>query len=298
MNHDIQLSPFIWVCESGRMFLAAGLSRVGEQVTHSHRLCIFIYILFPVALSCLHFHISSIYQQSEVQFRSNIFVTSTNTKIMASPASINPIPPKLQALLKTAQLHHERVAVLTCGLTGSGKSTLSRAICSQYPSFTRLSIDAIILEKHKVYELDYPAEKYGKLQEEAEEIVKKDLKEIVSGRKGDVVLDLSFYCREWRDEYREMIEKDGEGSYKVVLVVFKPKGVGQDSKEKEEGLKEAEEVLWERVEARRVATTKALENGEAVEGMSVAREQLGIWLRGFEWPVNGNEGTVIEILIE
>ena len=64
---------------------------------------------------------------------------------------------------------------MTCGISGSGKSTLSHNILSSYPTFTRLSIDAIIFSKHGVYDIDYPSSLYSNLQIEARAIVDEEL---------------------------------------------------------------------------------------------------------------------------
>ena len=43
---------------------------------------------------------------------------------------------------------------------GAGKSTLSSAIVDAFPSFTRLSIDAIVADRHGIYNVDYPPSQY------------------------------------------------------------------------------------------------------------------------------------------
>lgn len=89
-----------------------------------------------------------------------------------------------------------------------------------------------------------------------------------------MVLDLAFYEKATREEYRKIVEEVGNGSYEVVLVVFKG----------------SEEVLWGRIEGRRLAQG----NGEG-EGMSVERAVLGEYIEGFEWP--DGEGEVV-VLVE
>ena len=97
-----------------------------------------------------------------------------------------------------------------------------------------------------------------------------------------MVLDLAFWAREQRDRYREIVERVGKGVYSVVLVVFR---VGEGDREREE------EVLWRRIEGRRVDDEIAVrERGERRDGVIVSREKLGTFVRGFEWPVERGDG--------
>lgn len=150
------------------------------------------------------------------------------------------------------------VVVMTCGIAGTpspsqsshahgltppgaGKSTLSKAIVASLSAFTRLSVDTINREVHGLYKIDYPAEQYDDNLDKSQGVVKERLHGLlVSGQ--DVVLDLSFYNREYRDEYKELIERDG-GRWVLVFL-------------------EAErELLWRRIGERR-ARRDALSVGE------------------------------------
>ncbi|KAF8861699.1 hypothetical protein BDZ45DRAFT_740160 [Acephala macrosclerotiorum] len=111
---------------------------------------------------------------------------------------------------------------MACGIINSKKSTLTRTIASQCPNFIPLSIDKYIFENHGVYDLDYPWERYGELQEELGRLVREG--------KRDVVLDLSFWNREMRDGYRGIAlkgkgERGWEGErrskYEIVVVVLR-----------------------------------------------------------------------------
>jgi predicted kinase len=170
---------------------------------------------------------------------------------------------------------------MTCGISGSGKSTLSHNITTLYPSFTGLSIDTIIFSLHGVYDVDYPASLYSNFQE-ARSILLSELEELLKQGERDVVLDLAFYARAQRDRFREIVERVGKGVYAVVLVVFR---VGGDDREREE------EVLWRRVEGRRLADEIAAGRGERRDGVIVGREKLRGFVRGFEWPEG--EGEVV-----
>ncbi|KAE8444720.1 hypothetical protein EG329_014280 [Mollisiaceae sp. DMI_Dod_QoI] len=196
------------------------------------------------------------------------------------PDSQYPIPEPVKLKLDKAQNAKQRIVLLNCGNSGSGKSTLARNIVDRYPNFERLSIDKHVFETHGVYDVDYPASRYSQLQSEAEEVVIQHLKTLLRDGKKDVVLDLSFYSKEMRDEYRGMIEEDGEGRCETILVVFKG----------------TEEVLWRRIEERRKWIEEKWSRGEGSEGMSVGRETLRMYLRGFEWPGEDEGGILIEVV--
>ncbi|PMD62454.1 uncharacterized protein K444DRAFT_342246 [Hyaloscypha bicolor E] len=72
-------------------------------------------------------------------------------------------------VLQQAKAQNQRLVLLTCGISGSGKSSLALSIVEQYPNFVRLSIDKYIFENHGVYGRDYTEDGYEGLQEEAHE---------------------------------------------------------------------------------------------------------------------------------
>jgi predicted kinase len=120
-------------------------------------------------------------------------------------------PEAVRTALETAVSQNQRTVLLTCGSSGAGKSTFAHSIVTQYPNFTRLSIDAYIFQNHGVYGRDYPEEKYEELQDEARAWVRSRLGEIVGEGKKDVVRDLSFWNKGDRERWREMIERGGRG---------------------------------------------------------------------------------------
>ena len=158
---------------------------------------------------------------------------------------------------------------------GSGKSTLAQNIIFQYPTFKRLSIDNTVLKLHGHYAEDFPISQYAEFQEEAEVILLADLKRILRLGREDIVLDLSFYSKQTRNEYRDLIKDEGKGKYNILLVVFRGE----------------EESLWKRIEGRRVENTKSREQGRPTEGMSVDRATLRMYFDGFEWP--DGEGEIV-----
>jgi predicted kinase len=92
----------------------------------------------------------------------------------------------------------------------------------------------------------------------------------------DVVLDFSFWNREFRDEWRDVIkEETEEGKVKVLIVFFDAE----------------EEVLWRRIEERR---RLAQEKGrEADNAALVTRAMLSRYVRGFERPEEDEEGIIV-----
>ncbi len=80
-------------------------------------------------------------------------------------------------------------------------------------NYVRMSIDTYIFEHHGTYGRDYPTNKYEDFQDEAETALKSQLGAILRVGIRDVVLDYSFYSKDTRDEYRDMIHEYGGGLY-------------------------------------------------------------------------------------
>lgn len=80
-------------------------------------------------------------------------------------------------------------------LLGSGKSSLSKWILSNHPSFKRLSIDSFIYTRYGLYGVDYPEDKYDDCQNEAERALRNELAQLLRQGSRDAILDLSFAFR-------------------------------------------------------------------------------------------------------
>ena len=158
------------------------------------------------------------------------------------------------------------VVLMTCGISGSGKSTLSHALTHKHPNFIRLSVDAIVFEKHGCYGVDYAKDLYETYQDEAQELLKIELIRLLRERERDIVLDLSFYSCEYRDEYRALIE--GEGG-RWVLVYFDAE----------------KDVLWRRIQERK---RKGVNADSAYD---VTEDVLDRYVNGFERP--DGEGEIV-----
>lgn len=177
-----------------------------------------------------------------------------------------PVVPSIQELLAgveairdtiaAAILRERPVAVMLVGLSGSGKSTMAKNVLANVEGFVRLSIDADLWRRWGTWGIDYCAkgEKMERLAREAEERVRLRLMMLVMEEK-DVVLDMSFHSREARDKYRKLLEDYGEGNYELITVVFRAE----------------EQVLWERIEERRMKWERKREEDLVEE---IAEEEL------------------------
>ncbi len=152
-------------------------------------------------------------------------------------------------------------------MLGSGKSTLSKAIAAEFPSFERLSIDGLVHEKHGLHSVDYPPEKYEEYQDEADEIIQKRLISLLEGKKSDIILDRSLYAKEDRDYFKNIVEKMGG---RWVLVFFRPA---------------SKDFIWRRIVKRR-------QDGiNADSALEITQELLDQYWNGFENPEG--EGEII-----
>ncbi|KAK5938122.1 hypothetical protein PMZ80_009711 [Knufia obscura] len=175
-------------------------------------------------------------------------------------------------LLKRSPNDDRPVILMTCGLAGSGKTTLVKAVIGVLPQFTRLSIDEIIFEEHGLYGVDYPADDklYEQYNEEADAIYLDTFRRLLEEKK-DVVLERSFYAKEDRDEFKKMVE-DGGG--RLVLVYLKAVD---------------KEVLWDRI------CSRSAKGKEANSSLDISREILDRYWAGFEAP-DGEGEVVVDVL--
>ncbi|KAF5637981.1 ATP GTP-binding protein [Fusarium sp. NRRL 52700] len=164
---------------------------------------------------------------------------------------------------------------MTCGIAGAGKSTLAKAIVTKFPNFKRLSNDQIIYESHGLYKIDYPAENYEAYQQEASQKLIAELDCILQDKSNDIVLDLSFYDKEYRDEYKNIVERNG-GRWVLVY------------------LDACRDLLWNRIQQRR-AKRDSLDvkdperNGDSA--FDIDDETFDRYLGGFEPP--SGEGEIV-----
>ena len=110
------------------------------------------------------------------------------------------------------------LVVMTCGVAGSGKTTLARRLEAQ--GFVRLSVDQEVWDRFGRHGVDYPAERYDALSEVARARVRERLVQLV-GQGRDVVLDLSLWRRADRDAYKAMIHGAG-GRWRLLHLRVEP----------------------------------------------------------------------------
>lgn len=160
-------------------------------------------------------------------------------------------------------------------VTGAGKSTLSHNITAYLPNFKRLCIDAIIHETHGLYALDYPADKYAEYQDEARVILKAELVRLLQERKRDIILDLSFWNREYRDSFKQLIDAN-DGRWVLIF------------------LEADKSLLWSRITQRREQRDKlerddAQRTGDTAYDVDV--QTFEMFCNGFERP--SGEGEIV-----
>lgn len=154
---------------------------------------------------------------------------------------------------------------------------MAKQIISSFPSFVRLSVDEIIFKNHGLYGIDYAQEKYQEYQNEAQEILIAELKRQLEEKTRDIALDLSFWNKEYRDEFKAMIEKFG-GRWVLVF------------------LDADKELLWKRITSRkdeRDGQDLAERTGDSA--FDVDKETFDSYYEGFERPCGEGE-CVIEVV--
>lgn len=151
--------------------------------------------------------------------------------------------------------------------TGSGKSSLSKWILLNHPSFKRLSIDSYIYTEHGLYGVNYPEDKYNGYQKEAESGLRNELVQLLRQGAQDAILDFSFAFQKSRDEWKSLVEKSG-GRW---VLAYLDVGVNE---------------LRRRVRAR---NQLAVKDGDSA--FFLTNEILESFIAGFEKPVG--EGEVV-----
>lgn len=183
----------------------------------------------------------------------------------------NPTLDRVRPLLTPSEGDSRPIVLATCGLAGTGKSTLAKAVIKELPSFTRLSIDEIIFERHGLYGVDYAAdpELHERYSIEADDIYLATFRRLLK-EKRNVVADRAFYAREDRDDYQNMVrEEDGVW----IMVYFKATD---------------KEALWRRI-CERSAKTR-----DANSALDITRATFDTYWAGFEVPHDEGE-IVVEV---
>lgn len=151
---------------------------------------------------------------------------------------------------------------MMCGIAGSGKTTFANRF--EIEGFVRLSIDEEIWKVNGRYGIDYPAEKYGDYQEEAEKRLQNRLVHLIQDKQ-NVVVDFSFWQKAKRYEYKKLIEKNG-GEWKLIYLKVSP------------------EIIRKRLDVRS-------KRFDANAAFPITEEILTSYLNGFEVP--SSEGEIV-----
>jgi predicted kinase len=95
---------------------------------------------------------------------------------------------------------------LLAGLTGSGKTTLAKAM--EAAGVVRLCVDEEVFARHGRHGIDYPEHEYPDHERPVVEQVRRRLVELV--RAGhSVVLDYGLWRRSEREDYKRLVERAG-----------------------------------------------------------------------------------------
>lgn len=96
--------------------------------------------------------------------------------------------------------------IMMCGVCGSGKTTYAKQ--KEKNGYVRLSIDEELWKTYGRKGIDYPDSRYEELSEKVEAMLCERLIRFMKDGK-NVVIDFSFWSKENRDFYREIIAKAG-----------------------------------------------------------------------------------------
>jgi len=156
------------------------------------------------------------------------------------------------------------VVIMMCGIAGSGKTTYAKRLEKQ--GYMRLSMDEQLWSDYGRYGIDYPVQKYNEYSRIVEQKLSEQLMLLIKQNK-NTVIDFSFWQREKRDKYKQLIENAG-GQWKLIYMKASP------------------DVLRERLK-------KRSERFDANAAFPITNDILNAYLHGFEEPLDEGE-TVIE----
>ena len=155
------------------------------------------------------------------------------------------------------------LVVMMCGVAGSGKTTFSQQL--EKVGFVRLSIDEEIWATNGRYGVDFSIDKIEEYKIAAESKLHDYLIKLVHDKQ-QVVIDFSFWNREKREQYKQLIDKSG-GKWKLIYLKVHP-----------DDLRERIKIQNKRFDA---------------NAFPITEDTLNSYLRGFETPI-GEEKIVIE----
>lgn len=110
------------------------------------------------------------------------------------------------------------LVIMMCGVAGSGKTAFSQQL--EKRGFVRLSIDEEIWATNGRYGVDFPIEKIEEYKKVAERKLRSYLIQLIHNKQ-HVVIDYSFWDRERRDDYKQLIKESG-GKWKLIYLDVHP----------------------------------------------------------------------------
>lgn len=121
-------------------------------------------------------------------------------------------------LVQQKRMSMAPVVVMMCGVAGSGKTTFAQKL--EKEGFVRLSIDEDIWATHGRFGVDYPEQKYESYKEQSELKLREELVNLIQA-KHHVVIDFSFWQRQRRNDYKQLIERYG-GVWELIHLKVQP----------------------------------------------------------------------------
>lgn len=110
------------------------------------------------------------------------------------------------------------LVIMMCGVAGSGKTTFAQKL--EKEGFVHLSIDEEIWATKGRYGIDFTVDRYEEYKDEAERILRNRLVNLIQ-YKQHVVVDFSFWQQSRRNQYKQLIEKNG-GKWKLIYLKVHP----------------------------------------------------------------------------
>lgn len=110
------------------------------------------------------------------------------------------------------------LVIMMCGVAGSGKTTFAKEL--EKRGFVRLSIDEEIWTTNGQCGVDFPIEKIEEYKKNAERKLRNYLIQLIHNKQ-NVVIDYSFWDRERRNDYKQLIEESG-GNWKLIYLDVHP----------------------------------------------------------------------------
>lgn len=124
----------------------------------------------------------------------------------------------IENLLQQKRNSTASIVVMMCGVAGSGKTTFAQKL--EKEGFIRLSIDEDIWAVHGRFGIDYPEENYEAYKEESEIKLRGELVNLIQDKR-PVVIDFSFWQRQRRDDYKQLILRHG-GLWELIYLKVRP----------------------------------------------------------------------------